>query len=138
MKLLSEADIRKHLNQDLKFSEQVILHILASVDSTNQFLKNDLSQQHIHVCAAETQTQGRGRFGRTWISPPGENIYCSSLWSFETDKACLSGISLVVSLAVMALLKEYDLVKDVKIKWPNDLLWHEKKLCGILIEMLPQ
>ena len=133
--LICEDNIRKHLTS--KLNQQLVFHILSSVDSTNQFLKDNQFTQKIHICTAETQTHGRGRFGRTWHSPAAENIYLSALWSFSTDYEKLSGLSLVIGLAVIEVLKEYDLISNVKIKWPNDLLWYTKKLCGILIEILP-
>jgi BirA family transcriptional regulator, biotin operon repressor / biotin---[acetyl-CoA-carboxylase] ligase len=133
---LSEQAIRNKLTPAL--NQALNLHVLASVDSTNRFLKTQAYTPGLTVCTSETQTSGRGRFARHWHSPFGENIYCSLAWRFEGDPSNLSGLSLVVSLAVHAAiqqLKANHVSNNILIKWPNDLLWQDKKLAGILIEM---
>ena len=72
-----------------------------------------------------------------WDSPAEKNIYCSSSWSLNIKPNDLSGLSLVVGLAVTELLNNYSIVEGLRIKWPNDILWYDKKLCGILVELLP-
>jgi BirA family biotin operon repressor/biotin-[acetyl-CoA-carboxylase] ligase len=84
------------------------------------------------------QTEGRGRFGRHWYSPFGENIYYSSRWHFDCDLSRLSGLSLVVSLAILATLHEVGIKDNICVKWPNDILWYDKKLCGNLIEVIAE
>jgi len=110
------------------------LHFYDSLDSTNTTIKSLPAEDNILVCCAETQTKGRGRFGRTWHSPVGENIYCSVKWPFSKPVLHLSGLSLVIALAVMATLQKLGFHQDIGIKWPNDILWQGKKLAGILIE----
>ena len=135
--LLNENSIRQHL-QSHDFNPQLDFHLFASIDSTNKFLKLCPSTHSIHVALAELQTAGRGRFGREWYSPFGENIYCSSRWHFNGDLSRLSGLSLVVSLSIMAALEEIGLHENIHIKWPNDILWKNKKLCGNLIEVIAE
>lgn len=133
---LSEPAIRKKLTPEL--NRMLNLYVLDSVDSTNRFLKAQAYQPGLTLCTSETQTNGRGRFARPWHSPFGENIYCSLAWRFEGDPSYLSGLSLVVSLAVHAAiqqLKANPASQEILIKWPNDLLWQGKKLAGILIEI---
>lgn len=113
-------------------------HLFHSIDSTNRYLKDLPTSAHVDVCCAEQQTQGRGRFGRSWHSPFGENIYCSSRWKLNCDLAKLSGLSLVTSLAVLSALKKFIDTDEIKIKWPNDILWRDKKLCGSLIEIIAE
>lgn len=132
--LLSEEPIRKQLLQQ-KMAHSFNLHLFTSINSTNRFLKELPISNQLDVCCAERQTQGRGRFGRNWHSPFGENIYCSSRWNLNYDLGKLSGLSLVSSLAVLATLNELQLSADIKIKWPNDIYWNDKKLCGSLIEI---
>jgi len=132
--LLNEQTIRDQLNKR-NFNQAVYFHLFASLDSTNHFLKQLPNSLAIDVCCAETQTDGRGRFGRSWHSPFGENIYCSSRWHFDSDLSALSGLSLVVSLAIIATLNEFGIDEAARIKWPNDILWQNKKLCGCLIEI---
>ena len=84
------------------------------------------------------QTHGRGRFGRHWYSPFGENIYFSSRWHFDCDLSRLSGLSLVVSLAILAMLNDAGIEDNISVKWPNDILWQDKKLSGNLIEVIAE
>jgi len=132
--LLTEQAIRHYLDVH-QLSQAFNLHILESVDSTNHYLKQVPLSSAIDVCCAEIQTAGRGRFSRSWHSPFGENIYCSLRWHFDCDLSFLSGLSLVVSLAVVATLAELGLTDHIRIKWPNDVLWFAKKVCGCLIEI---
>jgi len=86
------------------------------------------------VVIAETQTEGRGRFGRGWSSPPGCNLYFSVLLRPSLSPASLPQITLVAAVSLCETLRETtDL--DVRVKWPNDLVIGEKKICGILTEM---
>lgn len=131
---LDEHLIRSHLHT-LDFSELVDCHVFPSIDSTNRYLKElPNSQAPIVLCCAETQTQGRGRLQRVWYSPATENIYCSIRWNFPKNTTALSALSLVVSLAVLQSLQTLNIASGISIKWPNDLIWQDKKLCGILIE----
>lgn len=116
---------RSHISQ---------LTLLDSIDSTNQFLRQTEHQYHGHFCLAEQQTAGRGRLGRTWVSPHGANIYLSGNWVFDGGITKLAGLSLVIGLAVIRALASlgYD---HLKLKWPNDIYAQDKKLGGILIEM---
>jgi len=86
------------------------------------------------VVAAELQTGGRGRRGRTWLSGLGGALTFSLLWRFDEGPASLSGLSLVVGLACAKALVARG-VQGVGVKWPNDLLCDGRKLAGILIEL---
>lgn len=83
---------------------------------------------------AEQQTAGRGRRGRQWASPFGENIYYSLLLRVEGGAAQLEGLSLVVGLAVLRAIQELGVVGG-GLKWPNDILVSGKKIAGILLEL---
>ncbi|WP_207387369.1 biotin--[acetyl-CoA-carboxylase] ligase [Legionella rowbothamii] len=135
--LLNEQRISEHL-QAKQLNSSFKMHLFTSVDSTNRFLKDLPPSNQLELCCAEVQTQGRGRFGRQWHSPFGENIYCSSRWNLNYDLSKLSGLSLITSLAILNTLNEFHLATDVKIKWPNDIYWADKKLCGSLIEILAE
>lgn len=135
--LLNKQQIMEHLAPQ-KQSNPFNLHLFTSIDSTNRYLKDLPPSNTVDICCAEIQTQGRGRFGRHWHSPFGENLYCSSRWNLNYDLTKLSGLSLVSSLAVLATLSEFDISSHIKIKWPNDILWTHKKLCGSLIEILAE
>jgi BirA family biotin operon repressor/biotin-[acetyl-CoA-carboxylase] ligase len=115
------------------------VQVVQSTGSTN----TDLAAQAAglpggHVLAAETQTAGRGRHGRAWLSRPGESLTFSLLWKFRPGTG-LSGLSLAVGLGVVRALDRCA-AGQVMLKWPNDLLvgvgngW--AKLGGILIEVV--
>jgi BirA family biotin operon repressor/biotin-[acetyl-CoA-carboxylase] ligase len=135
--LLNELEISRHL-KTLVPSSSFTLHLFTSIDSTNRYLKDLPVSSTVDVCCSEIQTQGRGRFGRLWHSPFGENIYCSSRWNLNCDLSRLSGLSLITSLAILATINQLNPSPNIKIKWPNDILWGDKKLCGSLIEILAE
>ena len=86
------------------------------------------------VVWAESQTSGRGRHGRDWISPPG-NLYCSITLRPPVEQIRLSEIAFVVALAVRdAVVGCVPPDVPVELKWPNDVLVQGRKVAGILIE----
>lgn len=91
------------------------------------------------LLVADAQTAGKGRRGREWISPAGANIYLTLLLKpeFQPDKAPM--LTLLMALAIAEGIKRYaediEKVKDIGIKWPNDIVINGKKVCGILTEM---
>lgn len=109
------------------------LEILDSIDSTNRYLLSKQTSQHGMVALAEEQTQGRGRLGRAWVSPFGSNLYLSLLWQFTGNMQKLAGLSLVSGIATVNALESYGL-KQIQLKWPNDILFKQQKLGGILVE----
>lgn len=84
------------------------------------------------VLAAELQTRGRGRLGRTWHAGLCSGLCFSLLWRFDRPPGTLSGLSHAAGVAVVRVLRRQSVA--VQLKWPNDLLWQERKLGGILIE----
>ena len=112
------------------------LEILDEVDSTNKVLlqKSALGAPHGSCVAAELQTAGRGRRGRTWFAGIGGGVAFSVLWRFDQGAGFLSGLSLAVGVAVVRALHAAG-VAGAMLKWPNDVLYHYRKLAGILIEM---
>lgn len=88
----------------------------------------------LSVVAAEFQANGRGRQGRIWHGDPGNCLTFSVLKSFTKDVVKLSGLSLVIGLAIIRALKSLFTV-DFKLKWPNDVLFQHKKLAGVLIDI---
>ncbi len=126
--LLNENEIRKHL-QDPK----VKLSLLGSVASTNDYVRELPASSQLQFCLAEHQIKGRGRFGRTWLAPFGANILLSCRFSLEEDLSHLGGLSLCIGLAILKAVQEFGL-EELSCKWPNDILYRNKKLAGILIE----
>lgn len=113
------------------------------VDSTNA-LAATLAKQgapHGTVVIAETQTHGRGRLGRTWISPSGTNLYVSILLQRPSVAALVTWLPLLTALAVRrSVLEVTGLVTTLK--WPNDVVIHRngslRKLAGVLAESTDQ
>lgn len=86
------------------------------------------------VIVADAQEQGRGRFGRDWVSPPGVNLYFTVLLEppFAPERASI--LTLMAAVAVVSAIREHVGLNAV-IKWPNDILVGNKKVGGILTEM---
>ncbi len=134
LKLLDAVTIKKYIQQ-----KPCDIIIFDSISSTNDYLKTCLdSKTNPQIFLAEQQTAGRGRFGRNWYSPFGQNIYLSCLWHFDKDISELSSLSLMVSLAIIKTLVDYGINTSLKIKWPNDILYDHQKLAGTLIEMVAE
>ncbi len=87
-----------------------------------------------HICLAEEQTDGRGRRGRSWVSPFGSSIYLSIFWDYPDGPSHLSTLSLAAGVAVVDTLQALG-VAQVGLKWPNDILWDGRKLAGLLLEV---
>ena len=110
------------------------LDIFESIPSTNQFLlEHAKTSPSGRFCLAEEQTAGRGRRGRTWDSPKGGNIACSLLWRFKGEQS-VSGLSNAIGVMVIHVLQQLGITEDLKLKWPNDILFARRKLAGILLE----
>jgi BirA family biotin operon repressor/biotin-[acetyl-CoA-carboxylase] ligase len=82
---------------------------------------------------AESQTGGRGRSGRSWISPPG-NLYASTLVRLQPGDLAAPGLALVAAVALHETVSAYAPDISLMLKWPNDLLSDGAKLAGILLE----
>ncbi|MEH6518730.1 MAG: bifunctional biotin--[acetyl-CoA-carboxylase] ligase/biotin operon repressor BirA [Halioglobus sp.] len=132
---LSETNIRGELAPDAAALMNDLL-LFTAIDSTNAELmrKRSAGASSGLVCTAEQQTAGRGRLGRTWVSPFAGNIYLSLMWEFSQGAAALEGLSLGVGVAVVRALESLG-VDGVKLKWPNDILYDGAKLGGVLLEM---
>ncbi|WP_210713761.1 bifunctional biotin--[acetyl-CoA-carboxylase] ligase/biotin operon repressor BirA [Pseudomonas sp. MWU349] len=113
------------------------IRILDSIDSTNAQALRSIEEGSVapFLVLAERQTVGRGRRGRKWVSPFAENIYYSLVLRMDGGLRQLEGLSLVVGLAVMHTLREYG-VPGAGLKWPNDVLVGQKKVAGILLELV--
>lgn len=109
--------------------------VLESTVSTNDYYKDKKSSDVVSgsVVFAEYQTTGRGRHGRKWVAPFGMNLSFSCFWHFNRPIQQLSGLSLVIGLAIVRALQAYG-ISSVQLKWPNDVLYKGKKLAGVLIE----
>jgi len=110
------------------------MRVLAEVSSTNvAALSLARHCQNGTVILAETQTQGRGRLSRPWASPPG-GIWMSLILKPEMPLNHVYRINMAASVAICKAISSM-LGLEAGIKWPNDLLIGEQKICGILMEV---
>ena len=111
------------------------LEVFTELDSTNRYLLAAPPPiGKLDVCIAEFQTAGRGRRGRRWNAPLGSGIALSVGWQFAGMPAEPSALTLAVGVAVRrALARVAGLT--IALKWPNDLVFDERKLGGILLEL---
>ena len=108
-------------------------HYFDSLESTSSFLNSLPSSNITQLCVTREQTQGKGQHGREWLSQKDGSILLSIRQTFGID-INLSGLSLVVGLAIIKALEKECKVDGFKIKWPNDIYFREAKLAGILLE----
>ena len=115
---------------------KLTVEVLEAVDSTNTELSRRAARQDIHrqVLAAEWQTAGRGRRGRTWTAIRGGSLTFSLGWRFKRGAGRLSGMTLAVGLAVARALGASGFA-GIRLKWPNDIVHERAKLGGILVEL---
>ncbi|MBQ3785898.1 MAG: biotin--[Lachnospiraceae bacterium] len=133
--VLSEEMMRSLLRTEYIGSR---LFCLSQVDSTNEELKRrfmaDGDLPDGTVAITSDQTAGKGRRGRSWVTPPGANIAMSILLRPEIDPSAASMLTIVAALAVSRACSELTGL-GCQIKWPNDVVADGKKICGILTEM---
>lgn len=113
------------------------LEYLESIDSTNRLAAERAAAGAPEgtTVVAETQLAGRGRRGRTWISPPGINLYFSVVLRPRIAPARIGQLPLVAAVALHRALSAFAPAAALRIKWPNDILaGHGGKLAGILCE----
>ncbi|KAA1170461.1 biotin--[acetyl-CoA-carboxylase] ligase [Marinobacter salinexigens] len=132
--LLDFDDILSSVAEE--YRSAISLRVLDEVDSTNaEVVRAGHSGTHdIPVVIADCQTAGRGRRGRNWSSPRGENLYLSLGLTFDGGFSVLDGLSLVLGVAVADALEGLG-AREIGLKWPNDIFIERAKLGGILIEL---
>ncbi len=111
------------------------IHYFKEVDSTNDVAKYlaEEGAEEGTIVIAEIQNRGKGRRGKTWISPPG-GVWMSIILRPDIPPFNAPQLTLVTGVAVAETLKK-ECNLDVGIKWPNDILIGNKKVCGILTEV---
>ncbi|TAL28404.1 MAG: biotin--[acetyl-CoA-carboxylase] ligase, partial [Nitrospirae bacterium] len=114
-----------------------------SIDSTNALAMELAEKGAVHgtVIIADRQAKGKGRLGRTWVSPPKSNIYMSVILRPELEPKNATLLTIMAATACAHAIRNSSRCDSlptglrVKIKWPNDLMLSNKKLGGILTEM---
>jgi BirA family biotin operon repressor/biotin-[acetyl-CoA-carboxylase] ligase len=114
------------------------MHLLATTTSTNDEAKRAAKDGAPHgaTWVAEQQTAGRGRQGRTWESPRGENLLFSTLARVACPPSRLPPVALAVGLAVRDAVAAAAPAAAPVIKWPNDVLVGGRKIAGVLVEAI--
>lgn len=130
--ILSKEEISNALIDELKGTE---IHLLNTVDSTNDYAKMLAKQDapEYTLVVADTQTHGKGRMGRVFSSPSGTGIYMSFILRPKTS---LETAQLITSCVAVAISKAIDTLCNCssKIKWVNDIFLNDKKISGTLTE----
>jgi BirA family biotin operon repressor/biotin-[acetyl-CoA-carboxylase] ligase len=111
------------------------VHYFSTLSSTNTYARGlaESGAAEGEIVIAEGQTQGRGRLGRRWESPPFANLYFSIILRPQLPPAHAPQITLMAAVALAEAITPL-LASAPTIKWPNDILVHGKKLAGVLTE----
>jgi BirA family biotin operon repressor/biotin-[acetyl-CoA-carboxylase] ligase len=132
LELLDADVIRAALRDEARLHR---LEVLFEVDSTNTRLlgRPGPPPGFADAALAEVQNAGRGRQGRRWISPFGASLALSLGWTFSDAERVDSTLSLAVGVAVCRALGGLG-ARGVRLKWPNDVWFEDRKLGGVLVE----
>lgn len=130
--LLTYEEIKKNLHT--KYMGRRIVYF-DTIDSTNIKAKTLAAsgEREGTLVIAEKQTLGRGRLGRSWVSPKYRGIWMSVILKPDIEPVYAAKVTLVAAAAVQKTMMDMGI--HSKIKWPNDLVLNNKKICGILTEM---
>jgi BirA family biotin operon repressor/biotin-[acetyl-CoA-carboxylase] ligase len=111
------------------------IHYFSETDSTNRlaFRRAQEGADEGEIVVAESQTQGKGRMGRSWFSPPYSNLYLSVILKPKLPPASTPQLTLMAAVALAETVQSF-LAAPPAIKWPNDIMVGGKKLAGILTE----
>ena len=106
------------------------------VKSTNDIAIKLIKSNKVQptIIYSEKQTKGRGRRGKKWISDKG-NLFISIYFQINEKKINFKKFAILNALILRKLISKH-ISKDIKIKWPNDLLYKKEKICGILQEII--
>ena len=129
-----EAEVTPFLTGQ-RFGRNLFYHsVTASTNLLAKALANDGSPEG-SVVVADSQTGGRGRMGRIWVSPSGVNLYFSLILRPGVPLIRVPQLTLLVAAAVHQALSSAAADLVPLIKWPNDILLNGRKVCGVLCEM---
>jgi len=112
------------------------IHVFEQLDSTNSeaYRRAREGGEEGEVVVADCQLRGKGRLGRSWLSPPGANLYVSVILRPPIEVRNAPLLTLMAAVAAVKAVKRITGIEP-RIKWPNDLLVHGKKVAGLLNEM---
>jgi len=122
------------LNQLTKIPFISSIKYFESTTSTNSIALQNITSDEFTIFIAETQSAGRGRNNRKWVSPPSSNLYFSFILKPTLNPSLFSPIPLLVAVSVLEVVKRY-IPKNIYVKWPNDIWVEDRKISGTLIEI---
>jgi len=131
--MFTKEEIEAVLCGDITGREIICLETATSTNDVAMELAARKKNPEGIVVIADTQTKGRGRFGRKWISPPGVNCYFTVILRPSVPQNDLTLFTLMAAVATVSAIREFTGLK-AEIKWPNDILLNGKKTGGILTE----
>ena len=137
LEILEEEQILAEMPDVIRAAAHPRFEIHRDIDSTNEQVLKFLEPGQLYICLAERQRAGRGRRGRRWVSPFGRNVYLTIGRYMKGPMSALEGLSLVVGMQAVDVLRELGL-RGVGLKWPNDLVLEDGKVGGILVELKSQ
>ncbi len=131
--IISEYGIRAYLGED----QDMEIKTFKTIDSTNSEAKRAISSGSTSegIFAADHQTEGRGRRGKSFYSPEKSGLYFTMVLHPQTGIADATGITAAAAVATVEVIRQ-ETKKDPKIKWVNDIFIENKKVCGILTEAI--
>ncbi len=132
--MLTEFEIRRRLETRIFGRNEI--HIFDETNSTNiqAFMLASSGSPEGTIVLAEKQTGGKGRLGRSWASPYKKNLYLSYILRPSIPTIFAPRLTLVTAVAVSDTFDRFGVINH-RIKWPNDILFNDRKLSGILTEM---
>lgn len=132
--MIDKGKITEHLHEEYK---NICIKVFDSLDSTNLEAKRstDMLTTHGTTIIADSQTQGRGRLGRSFYSPGETGIYMTMVLDAKEDMSQTVLMTTAASVAVCRAIKAVCNL-ECQIKWVNDIYLEGKKICGILTEAI--
>ena len=110
---------------------RVNIDIFEKIDSTNDEAKRITNSNEFNIIIAEEQSKGRGRKGNNWFSPNSGNIYMTL---FTENQLSEDPASLITGVVCRNSIRNINERINISLKWPNDILYKNKKVGGILVE----
>lgn len=134
--LMTEAEIKSLMHTEWVAKEVLYFDTIDSTNTKAQELA-EKGYQSGTLVVADKQESGKGRRGRSWVSPSGTGIFMTLMIKPDINPNNASMLTLVAALAVAKAITSVT-GEEAMIKWPNDIVVNGKKVCGILTEMNAQ
>ncbi|HEX7274474.1 MAG TPA: biotin--[acetyl-CoA-carboxylase] ligase, partial [Nitrososphaeraceae archaeon] len=136
MTRISEPDIKTELRKLLRTNRLgQSIYVFDELDSTQDFANALPIVESVHgtIVIAKKQKMGKGRIGKSWISPEG-GLWMSIIFRPEFNMNSIIFTQFIGAIAIAEAIKEVANIR-CSLKWPNDVLINEKKVCGILVDV---